>query len=287
MRSDEQLGYLAIGHICHDLSPEGKVVGGAAAYAASTARELGCTAAVVTSSARRDQWADDLPGIAIERTDAPQTTVFENIYTDSGRQQIIHAVAGPLTAEMVPASWRRASIVHLGPIANEVDPAMLARFSNSVVGVGPQGWMRRWNHAGQIYQVPWDDAPTVLPQTAVAFLSLEDIADPATLDRYRELANILVVTNSADGCVLYLRGEERRFPAPTVTLVDATGAGDIFAASYLVRFYQTAGDAWEAARFANEIAAVSVTRRGLPAKMAAIRAHMGQLIQPSAAASAR
>jgi sugar/nucleoside kinase (ribokinase family) len=43
---------------------------------------------------------------------------------------------------------------------------------------------------------------------------------------------------------------------------DPTGAGDIFAAAFFVRLYLTR-DPWESARFANQIAATSVTRGGL------------------------
>jgi sugar/nucleoside kinase (ribokinase family) len=44
--------------------------------------------------------------------------------------------------------------------------------------------------------------------------------------------------------------------------VDGTGSGDIFAAAFLVRLYHTR-DPWEAARFATQLAARSVTRVGL------------------------
>jgi sugar/nucleoside kinase (ribokinase family) len=41
----------------------------------------------------------------------------------------------------------------------------------------------------------------------------------------------------------------------------------VFAAAFLVRLYQTDGNPWEAARYANEIAARSVTQIGLDAKI--------------------
>jgi sugar/nucleoside kinase (ribokinase family) len=44
--------------------------------------------------------------------------------------------------------------------------------------------------------------------------------------------------------------------------VDATGAGDIFAAAFFIRLYKTR-DPWEAARFATLLASHSVTRVGL------------------------
>ena len=46
--------------------------------------------------------------------------------------------------------------------------------------------------------------------------------------------------------------------------MDATGAGDIFAAAFFVRLSATR-DPWAAARFATQLAARSVTRRGLDA----------------------
>jgi sugar/nucleoside kinase (ribokinase family) len=44
--------------------------------------------------------------------------------------------------------------------------------------------------------------------------------------------------------------------------LDATGAGDVFAAAFFVRLHKTR-DPWEAARFATLIASRSVTRLGL------------------------
>lgn len=44
--------------------------------------------------------------------------------------------------------------------------------------------------------------------------------------------------------------------------VDATGAGDIYAAAFFTRLYATR-DPWEAARFATQLSAYSVTRTGL------------------------
>ena len=68
----------------------------------------------------------------------------------------------------------------------------------------------------------------------------------------------------------YLGDENRHIPAPTVIDVEATGAGDIFAAAYLLRLRQTDGNPWEAADFANQVASLSVTQPHLPAKIARI-----------------
>lgn len=263
--------YLAVGHVCYDLVPGGRVIGGAAAYSASTAQVLGCRAAIVTSASPDDDWRHALPGIAIQQTDAAATTIFENNYTPAGRVQTLHCVAGRLTADHVPPQWLRVPMVYLGPIANEVEPEIIQSFSNSMVGVGPQGWMRQWDENGRVHSVEWESAAEVLPFATVAFLSTEDLADRGNLEHYSRLVRLLVMTDGPNGCTVYYRNEARTFAAPKVDVADTTGAGDIFATAYLVRLYQTDGHIWEAARFANRIAARSVTRHGLPAKMEAVR----------------
>ncbi len=206
--------FLAIGHICHDLVPDGRLTGGAAAYCGLTAVALGLRAGVVTSAAAEDDWAVAFPELAVVQVPAPATTTFENVYTPSGRVQTVHAVAGRLLAEHVPAAWTRAPIVHLGPIAGEIDPGVIRLFSDSIVGVGPQGWLRRWDERGRVTPTTWDDAAAVLPLAAVTFLSEEDLLAPDMLDDYRRLAGILVLTQGQRGCTVFCRGEARAFPAP-------------------------------------------------------------------------
>jgi hypothetical protein len=276
------IDFLAIGHICRDLAADGWVMGGAAAYGGLTAHAIGCRVGVVTSGAAEDDWAAALPDVAVQQIASPMTTVFENVYTDAGRVQTVHSVAGRIGAEHVPPPWARAPMVLLGPIANEIDPDLIGRFSNSLVGVGPQGWLRRWDAGGRVYSVAWDAAAAVLPLAAVTFVSEEDLADAAMLDEYRRLASIVVLTQGARGCTVFCRGEARSFASPTVAAADLTGAGDVFAAAYLVRFHQTDGNLWAAAEFANRIAAEAITRRGLPAKMAVVRQRVAELIHSSA-----
>jgi sugar/nucleoside kinase (ribokinase family) len=62
----------------------------------------------------------------------------------------------------------------------------------------------------------------------------------------------------------------------TVQAVDATGAGDTFATAFFIRLYETR-DPWEAARFANLLAARSVTQPDVVSKMQEIRRIMAEL----------
>jgi sugar/nucleoside kinase (ribokinase family) len=75
-------------------------------------------------------------------------------------------------------------------------------------------------------------------------------------------SRVLVVTEGPAGARLYWNGDLRRFRAPELDEIDATGAGDIFAAAFFTRLHVTR-DPWESARFATRLASLSVTRRGL------------------------
>jgi sugar/nucleoside kinase (ribokinase family) len=76
------------------------------------------------------------------------------------------------------------------------------------------------------------------------------------------LASRVMVVTEVPMARVYWNGDVRRFPPPQVEELDSTGAGDIFAAAFFIRMYLTR-DPWESARFANQIAATSVTRQGL------------------------
>ena len=94
-------------------------------------------------------------------------------------------------------------------------------------------------------------------------MSVEDVnRDLELVEAMAHQTRVLCVTEGESGSVLYWNGDRRRFRPPLVKEVDATGAGDIFAAAFFTRMYTTR-DPWEAARFATNLAAYSVTRTGL------------------------
>ena len=274
MDAQSHVDYLAIGHVCYDIVPDGLAVGGTVAFSGRTAQILGCETAVISSSAAEDTWQDVLPGICLQQVVAPTTTTFENVYTSAGRVQTLHAVANKLRAQHVPVEWQRAPIVHLGPIANEIDVDVMQLFSNSMVGLTPQGWMRRWDENGRVFATHWPAAIDVLPLAAAVIISEEDLLDDQMLADYRQWSHLLVMTRGPYGCTVYFGDEERTFPSPKVPVIELTGAGDIFATAFLVRLHQTAGNPWEAARFANEIAAQSIQAAGLQAKMDKIKQNL-------------
>jgi sugar/nucleoside kinase (ribokinase family) len=260
--SVEPVDYLVTGHLAHDLTTNGPRLGGTAAYAALTAHALGMKVGIVTAVGKETP-LHELNGIPVVSIDSPHSTTFENMYTAEGRIQYLRAQAARIEFNLVPEVWRGAAIVHLGPIADEMDSILPDDFSPSLLGVTPQGWMRQWDLDGRVSLREWKNAETVLNRADAVVISREDVnSDNELIEHLAHQTRMLVVTEGAEGCLLHWHGDRRRFRVPEVNEVDATGAGDIFAAAFFVRLYNTR-DPWEAARFATLIATRSVTRVGL------------------------
>jgi sugar/nucleoside kinase (ribokinase family) len=258
----EPIDYLVIGHVAHDLTPSGPRLGGTAAYATLTARALGLRVGVVTASGPETS-LDALSDVLVVSASSPQSTTFENIYSESGRRQILHYRAVPLSLDNVPEVWQRTPIIHLGPVAQEVDAVLPASFSPSLLGLTPQGWMRAWDESGQVRRTDWESAEQALGQAGAVVVSIEDVdGDEERIEFMAAHTRVLAVTEAAAGSRLYWHGDQRRFRAPEMYETDATGAGDIFAAAFFIRLLTTQ-DPWEAARFATQLSACSVTRKGL------------------------
>jgi sugar/nucleoside kinase (ribokinase family) len=260
--SIEPVDYLMIGHITRDETPAGPRLGGTSTFSSLMAKALGLRVGLVTS------WGADLPlgslsEIQIINLPAEHSTTFENITTPEGRIQTIFHVANNIDLNLIPEKWLGASIVHLGPVAQEVEPALVRHLSNSLIGTTPQGWLRTWDDDGRVMPTEWPEASFVLSNVGAAVISSEDLGfDESRIEEMAIASRVLAVTDSSDGVRLYWNGDVRRFRPPRVNEVDTTGAGDIFATAFFYRLYTTR-DPWEAARFAVQLAAISVTREGL------------------------
>jgi sugar/nucleoside kinase (ribokinase family) len=265
--------FLVIGHIVQDLAPNERAaaptwrLGGTTSYAALLATRLGLDTAVVTAAAADLALEETLPGAEIVRVPSPQSTQIRNLYTAEGRVQYITQRASAIEANSLPDDWRRAAIVLLGPVAGEVDDALAACFPQALLGVSAQGWLREIGPDGRVRPLPperWR-AETVLRPAHVLFVADEDFPPSpveAVLTRWSRLVEVLAYTRAERGAEICHRGTWRHIDAFPAEAVDPTGAGDVFAAAFLVR-YREAGDPWEAARFAAGAASFVVEADGL------------------------
>lgn len=255
--------YLVIGHLTRDIDGRGYRLGGSAAYASLTAKALGFRPAIVTSFAD-EELLQPLSDIQIINLPTVQSTTFSNLNTPFGRLQTIYQRADKLDIYLVPQEWRNVPILHLAPVAQEIEPGIVRSFPDSFIGVTPQGWMRAWDEKGIVHSAEWLEASYVLPYVNATVISIEDVDyNEDVIEEIAASCHILAVTEAAEGARIYWNGDVRRFhPPPNLEEVDSTGAGDIFAAAFFIRLYDTR-DPWEAGRFATQLASFSITRVGL------------------------
>ena len=259
----DPIDYLLIGHVTADLQADQTIsLGGTASFSGLTAARLGHRVGLVTSCAS-DLQLDPLVGIQTSVVPSEKSTVFLNQGFGSSRVQHLYSSATRITAEHVPPTWRDCQLVHLGPIAAEIDPDIVQLFPNALICLTPQGWYRQADKEGLVRHVDWPDELTLVPRSHAVILSLEDLrGDERKVQELAKICPLLVVTENHEGARVFHQGEVRYFPAPLVEMVEDTGAGDIFAACYFHRFNETR-DPWESARFAVQLSAHSVTRRRL------------------------
>lgn len=242
---------LAVGHVTWDTLQGRQVVGGSVSYATLAARKLGWEAAALTSAGADFDPARDLPDVQVFRSGSGATTRFVNQYgADGVRTQILSSRADAIDLARLPEEWRDPEVLLLGGVAAEIPPRTARAFQATVVGANAQGWLRAFDADGAVHPLEWRDPAADLEGVHVLFLSEHDLPDARA--RCRELLScvpVIALTRGWRGVVLMTRGGEEEIPSLPRQEVDPTGAGDVFAACFLMRYHET-GDLAEAAAFA-------------------------------------
>jgi sugar/nucleoside kinase (ribokinase family) len=256
--------YLLVGHVAKDLTPSGARLGGTVAYAGLTADALGAQVGIVTTCGQ-DIELKSLSHIELITHSSDATTTFINREGPSGRSQRIQARAEPLSMDMIPPTWRDAEIVHLAPIADEIDQSIADMLPKNSLCLTPQGWLRKWDVRGDVERKHWSSIAELLASAHAVVCSMEDLGhDPSAPNQMGDHIPILVVTRGQYGAWLFVDGTKSNIAGEAVNEVDPTGSGDIFSAAFFWDLYQ-GQDPYRAAQFANKLAARSVTRAGLDA----------------------
>lgn len=147
-------------------------------------------------------------------------------------------------------------------MAQEVSSEFLGSFKGALIGLTPQGWLRRWNDEGRVFPVTLAEPERILGQAACVILSLEDLGgDTAVLADYAHMSQLLVQTCGMEGAIVYTGGSKYVVPAFEAHEVDPTGAGDVFATAFLIRYHETQ-DPLDAAVFANCVASFVIEGPG-------------------------
>lgn len=255
--------FLSVGHIVKDLVPDGWRLGGSVAYASLTAHRLGLITAAVTRCSPDLSPPELLPHTRWHVLPDDHTTTFENIYIEHQRQQRLIETALSIGPTQVPESWRNTPIVFLAPVFQELEARLASIFPpECLVGLGAQGWLRRVE-AGRVLPGAVDPAAQWLIGDIV-FVSEEDLIAPEESAAWVACVPMVVLTRGPRGFTVFDDNGRHEFPAMTASEVDPTGAGDVFATAFLIRWKET-GNLAETARFAAAAGALAVQGVGVEA----------------------
>lgn len=266
---------LLLGNVTRDIAgddPDSQeyTLGGSVSYAAFTCKQLGIRPELATRAAANVNIGELRAAACCTLLPSETTTTFANIYSSSGRIQYCYSPAAPITASDLTPRMRQSKVVFLCPIMQEVASDIPACFSDdSFLAAGLQGWLRCLDGEGRVLARTWTPKKDFLRRLNVLILSREDIDyDLMRLYKLMEYVPMAILSNYKQGCdVFQRRGDQlhgQHVPARPASEVDPTGAGDIFATAFLVRFLET-GLVWHAARFANVAASFGVEGKGASA----------------------
>ncbi len=197
--------------------------GGAVLFAARTAEAFGIRPLVLTKVNR-------------------EPLLFDHAYVDGERRlRLEHPPRSAIGALDVPNGWPEPRTILLCPlIAGDLDvTSFLDRWPGTRVGLLAQGMQRRRLDDGAVRVVgaPSPALLTAAREGVTIFLSREEIArwSPGAAARLASRAERLIITEGTNGArVINRDGTESHIAAVPAQPVDATGAGDVFAAAFIL-----------------------------------------------------
>ncbi len=257
------IDYLCIGHVCQDIIKKGYALGGSASYCSIAATFLGKKAGILTSHSDNFQFLPAFQDIAIHNIKAEQTTIFENVYHSTHRTQYLFERAETILLKDLPPTLNNVGLVHLAPIADEVDFAFKNVFhSDTIIAATPQGWMRQWDEKTREVSPKVMDW-SLLNGIDILILSDEDIAGYEHLfPKIIEQTKIVVMTRGGQPATVYFDKKQLDFPVYPAEIVDPTGAGDTFATGFLVKYLATK-DIGQAMAYGHVVASFCIEEKGL------------------------
>lgn len=238
------------------------ILGGSVAYASLVTRRLGGSVAVISKVGGDfpeaymwwlGQEGVDLSGVV--KLANEQTTRFELEYSKdlANRALKLKSRAPPIDICDLPCSLR-AKIMHLAPIASEISYEVAEKLNScaEMLSLDPQGLLRSFDATGNVASgFPIDKNLLSLvniyksSQDEIIALTGCSNLDSAIRAIHDFGVETVIVTLGVDGSVLSVERTVYRVPAcSSSTVVDPTGAGDVFIGGFLTEYNRQKDSLW-------------------------------------------
>jgi sugar/nucleoside kinase (ribokinase family) len=209
--------------------------GGAAFHCARALRVLPVASTVVTKAS--EPWLVEVLeglGVPVRWRQSSETAAFAIEYDGDARTMAMEGIGDPWTpgeAEgWVADALDGAAWVHVGPLArSDFPPETLAALARGRrLSFDGQGLVRPGRRGELVLDGDYD--PALLGAVSILKLSEEEAAVVGTDLGVPEV----IVTLGPRGAVVHADGSAVHVPTTPLTDIDPTGAGDMFAAAYVV-----------------------------------------------------
>jgi sugar/nucleoside kinase (ribokinase family) len=284
MESNPKKRILALGNPVYDrintpeLIREDRVLSGCSTNACLAVSKLGELAVLIGTVGPdfESRLAGDLAswGITSHLFASEQTGGFQLIYDTRGDRSLdVLGVADPIPVYKNGAE--RYDFVLLGPILGEISPELVRSLKAEVDApfiLDPQGLLRRIRD-GRVTHFLSDDFIEIAGMSTIVkaneletrvVTGIEPREDPeAAVQALRDYGcQIAIVTLAEAGSIIFDGERVVRIPAYRTRAVDPTGAGDTYAAGFMVRYLETPDDLHGCGCFASAVASVMVENSG-------------------------
>ena len=198
---------------------------------------------------------------------------FGLVYDERGNRELsVLGIADPISPSV--NGYNNIDFILLGPIMGEVSFKLVENIksnTNAPILLDPQGLLRVYENGLVVHRLTREFEAIAPLSTVIKANELETLTitgvnprlDPDTAVKilYAYGCKIAIVTLAEAGSVIYDGKKTYHIPPFITTAIDPTGAGDTYAAGFMVRYLETK-DLAEIGCFASSVASVMVENVG-------------------------
>lgn len=257
---------ITVGHLAIDtiITPKAKqatvVIGGPPTYVSVIAAKLGARVSII-SKVGEDFPVESLEWLKKNQVDltglrqVPKASSTRFLLDYRNQERMLRLIAHAPQISLTDTSRsKRANIIHIAPIANEISPSVVNELRKlaKILSLDPPGFVRSFDNHGNVNLKQWRD-PEVLDHVDIFKSSMQEI-QAITRVRNLKLAakkildygiTVVLITRGLRGSMLFFEGQFYYVSAyrPT-TVVDPTGAGDAYIGGFLAEYLRGKDPLW-------------------------------------------